>query len=157
MRCGFRDRFNVLAVLACVIASSSIGVAQAPGGAVDCSKPLPAVPNDWMKSSATISGVTSVIEVTVEGNRIKVRQNAGAIWNSYAFDAKDIKAVEEGGIEDGVMGLEIHVAPFEFENSRGEKTPPAGVTTVHMDMNTDVAEQAAAGFRLLQQRAVCAK
>jgi hypothetical protein len=24
-------------------------------------------------------------------------------------------------------------------------------------MNTDVAEQAAAGFRLLQQRAVCAK
>jgi hypothetical protein len=136
--------------------ASSRAFAQA-AGAIDCSKPLPAVPNDWMNTTVTAGGTKGLTTVTPEGDHLVVKAAIGSIWLQYSFKPQDIKSVEEGGNEDGIIGITIDVAPFQFLNSRGETTQPAGVKGVTIDMPAESADQAVAGFQFLHQKAVCAK
>jgi hypothetical protein len=145
----------LLTILAGVFGYSGRPFAQGAANGVDCSKPLAAVSNDWMNQTFDSGGAKATNLVTVTGDQVVVRLSIGAIWLSYTFKAQDIKAVDEGGNDDGVVGVAIKATPFQFANSRGETTPPAGVTTVNLDYPSELADAVVAGFKVLQQRAAC--
>jgi hypothetical protein len=148
MRFVFRPLPTLSAIL-----SGAILCATVSAQGVDCSKPAPAVPDDWMTSTNGPSEIT----VKVDPNQVvEVRSHFGEVWVSYTFNAKDIKSVEEGGNDDGVVGVDINAMPFKYASSRGEASAPAGVTNVHIDLDAGVADQAVAGLKAIQQKAVCA-
>ena len=150
-----------LLVVSTVVVSALVGsapaFAQAADSAVDCSKPLAPVPNDWMNTTVTSGGSKGVTTVTEEGDHLVVKATLNNIWLQYSFKPQDIKSVEEGGNEDGVIGLTIDVAQFQSLNSRGETTQPAGVKGITIDRPAESADQAVAGFERLRQQAVCGK
>jgi len=152
-----RAAASLLTILAVVLGCSGRPFAQGAANGVDCSKPAPAGSSDWMNLTFDSGGAKATVLVTVTGDQVVVRQSIGAIWLSYAFKAQDIKSVDEGQNEDGVVGITIQATPFQFANSRGETTPPAGVTAASVDYPSELVAQVLAGFKSLQQRAACGR
>ena len=158
MLARLREFFSVPALLVGALLCSGDVMAQ---GAADCSKPLPDVPTEWMNTSylseTNPGGFKSVNTVTVEGDKITMRASFSAIWVLYSFNGKDIKSITKGDYDDGLFSIDIDVAPFQFSNSRGETSAPAGLTQVKVAFPEEVADQAIAGLTRLHQKAVCGK
>ena len=155
MNARFRTTIYALTIVTGIAGFSLRPQAQGAAAAVDCSKPLSAITGDWMNTTFDSGGAKATDTVTIDGDKVVLKENIGTIWLSYTFRAQDIQSVEEGGNDDGVIGIAIKATPFQFANSRGESTPPAGVSTINVDYPAEAADQALAGFKKLQQRGAC--
>jgi hypothetical protein len=145
----------LLAIVAGVLGYSGRPFAQGAANGVDCSKPAAPASNDWMNQTFDSGGAKATVLVTVTGDQVVVRQSIGAIWTSYTFKAQDIKSVDEGQNEDGVVGITIQATPFQFANNTGGTTPPPGVTAAIVEYPSELVAPVIAGFKSLQQRAAC--
>jgi hypothetical protein len=142
---------NLVAVSA-MVAGVFVGAndAFAQAGNAGCAPPT----GEWMNTELDVAGTRGHNDFTVEADKVSVKESIGDFWVVYSFNAHDVKSIDRGPNEDGVVRLTIAVQPAQKTTSTGEKSAAPDVA---IDMPSEHADAAVTAIQDLSKRTGCAK
>jgi hypothetical protein len=107
---------------------------------------------EWLNTEVEVTGTKSKNAITTSGDQVTVKMTMGEFWVSYAFKAGDVKGVDRGANEDGVVRLTVDASNVQRATSTGDK---GAAMNVPIDVPAEDADAVASGIQAMRQR--CSK